>query len=64
MPRLRGVRTALSEKPKPEPTESIEIFLAPISDAIEMARTGGMKTGPSALAVLFAEPRLRALGIA
>jgi len=55
--------TTLSEKPKPEPMESIEILLTPLAEAVAMVRQGRMKTGPSALAVLLSDEKLRAHGI-
>lgn len=49
----------LSKNPKTESTESIETQLVPAEKAIELARSGGMKTGPCALAVLLCEPLLK-----
>ena len=48
----------LSKKPKTESTESIETQLVPADKAIELARSGGMKTAPCALALLLCEPLL------
>jgi 8-oxo-dGTP pyrophosphatase MutT (NUDIX family) len=49
----------LSEKPKTETTEEIEMLKVPVSKALELARSGQMKTGPCALAVLLCESALR-----
>ena len=51
----------LEKKQKTEATESIVVQLMPIAKAIELARTGGIKTGPCALAILMAEPLLEKL---
>jgi ADP-ribose pyrophosphatase len=51
----------LSRKPKTEASEEIKFELVPIEQALEMARTGAMKTGPCALAVLLSEEHLRQL---
>jgi ADP-ribose pyrophosphatase len=48
----------LSKKPKTESTESIETQLVPIQKAMELARSGAMKTAPCALALLLCEPLL------
>ena len=48
----------LSKNPKTESTESIEKQLVPVEKAIELARSGGMKTAPCALALLLCEPLL------
>ena len=48
----------LSKKPKTESTESIETQLVPVEKAMELARSGGMKTAPCALALLMCEPLL------
>ncbi|HEY0369105.1 MAG TPA: NUDIX hydrolase [Chthoniobacterales bacterium] len=48
----------LSKKPEQEPSETIEMQLVPVAEALEMARSGKMKTGPCALAVLLCEPLL------
>jgi ADP-ribose pyrophosphatase len=52
----------LSDKPDTEQTEQIEIQTVPAQEAVEMARSGSMKTGPCALAVLLCEPLLRRYG--
>ena len=52
---------ALSKKPKEEETETIETQLVPVAEAIELARSGQVKTGPCALAILLCEPHLRRL---
>lgn len=49
----------LAKKPKTEASETIETQLVPVAKAIELARTGAMKTAPCALAVLLCEPHLR-----
>lgn len=49
---------ALGE-PDREPTELIRLRRVPIEEGIQMARTGAIKDGPSALAILMAEPALR-----
>jgi len=47
------------EKPQREPTEaSMEIRAVPIAEALRLARTGGIRIGPSALAILQCEPHL------
>ncbi len=48
----------LSKEQKTEGSESIEMQLVPIAKAIELARSGAMKTAPCALAVLLCEPLL------
>lgn len=48
----------LSKKPKTESTESIETELVPVEKALELARSGAIKTGPCALALLLCEPLL------
>ena len=52
----RGVRLDL--EPKREPAEVIEVHLTPIDRALEMARSGEMVDGCSALALLRCEPYL------
>ena len=49
----------LAKKPKTESTESIEIEVVPAAKAIELARSGAVKTGPCALALLLCEPLLK-----
>lgn len=46
-----------------EATEKIEVVVMPASEAIEMARSGRMKDGLSALSILLCEPKLRELGL-
>lgn len=46
----------LTKNRKTEATESIEVQRVPVGEAIELARSGKMKTGPCALAVLLCEP--------
>lgn len=52
----QGVRLGL---PNPEPAEIITIHPIPIAQALAMARTGQITDGPSALALLWAEPHLQ-----
>ncbi len=52
----------LQRRQETEATESIEIQLVPVAKAVELARSGAMKTGPCALAVLLCEPLLPQLG--
>jgi len=52
------------DAPQPEPMEKIEIHQMPIGKAMHLVRSGQMKTGPSALAVLLCETRLKELGLA
>ena len=56
---VTGVK--LTAEPEREPAEEMETLVVPVEEALELARSGKMKTGPSALAVLLAEPRVRAL---
>jgi ADP-ribose pyrophosphatase len=49
----------LEKKPKTESTESIETQLVPVEKALELARSGAVKTGPCALALLLCEPLLK-----
>ena len=48
----------LSKKPKTESSESIETELVSVEKAVELARSGALKTGPCALALLLCEPLL------
>jgi ADP-ribose pyrophosphatase len=57
----RGVK--LERKKEPEPMEKIEVQLISAPEAVRLARSGGFRTGPAALAILLAEPRLRELGL-
>jgi ADP-ribose pyrophosphatase len=50
----------LSKKQDTETSEEIKVQLVPIENAVELARSGAMKTGPCALAVLLCEPLLKA----
>jgi ADP-ribose pyrophosphatase len=52
----------LSREQKTEASETIQVQLVPVEKAIELARTGAMKTAPCALAVLLCEARLRSCG--
>ncbi len=49
----------LVKKPDTEETETLDVQLVPVREAIELARSGKMKTGPCALAVLLCEPHLK-----
>lgn len=49
----------LSKEPKTEPSETLEAELVPVAEALELARSGAIKTAPCALAVLLCEPHLR-----
>ena len=53
---------ALGQKQETESSETIEVQLVPVEKAVEMARSGAVKTGPCALAILMCEPRLAKLG--
>lgn len=46
--------------PEREPTEHIRLHALPIAEALRLARTGAIKDGPSALAILLCEPLLQA----
>lgn len=46
-------------EPDREPTEHIRLRPVPVGEALHMARTGAIKDGPSALAILLSEPALR-----
>ncbi|HSH37501.1 MAG TPA: NUDIX hydrolase, partial [Chthoniobacterales bacterium] len=48
----------LSKNPKTESSEAIETQVVPAVKAIELARSGAMKTAPCALALLLCEPLL------
>lgn len=54
----------LKKAPTTEASESIEPQLVPLAKAIELARSGAMKTAPCALAVLLCEPFLQTLAAA
>lgn len=45
-----------------ESGETIDTQIVPAGEAVRLARTGGMQTGPCALAVIWCEERLRARG--
>lgn len=47
--------------PDHEPAEVIQVHTKPIAAVLEMARSGQISDGPSALALLLAEPRLYGL---
>ncbi len=55
----RDVR--LDREPQREPSEIIEVHLVPLERALEMARSGEMVDGHSALALLRCEPYLQSL---
>jgi ADP-ribose pyrophosphatase len=46
-------------EPEREATEQIELRIVPVAEALRMARTGAIKDGPSALAILLCESALR-----
>ena len=48
----------LSKNPKTESTEDIQTQLLPAEKAMELARSGAIKTAPCALALLLCEPLL------
>lgn len=52
----------LAKEQKTEAGETIELQLVPVEKAIELARSGEMKSAPCALAVLLCEPRLAQRG--
>ena len=52
---------ALTGNADPEPGESIERLVVPVAEALRLARSGEIKTGTCALALLLCEERLRAL---
>lgn len=52
-----GVRLG---EPAREPTEHITLRRVPLDDALHMARLGAVQDGLSALAILLAEPEIRA----
>ena len=52
----------ISKEQKTETSEEITLQLTPAEKAIELARSGAMRTGPCALAVLLCEPLLSKLG--
>jgi len=45
-------------EPEREPTEHIELRIIPVAEGLRLARTGHIKDGPSALAILLCEPVL------
>jgi ADP-ribose pyrophosphatase len=53
-----GVRLG---QPSREPTEHMEVCAVPIAEALRMARTGQIKDGPSALAILLCAAELGAV---
>ena len=57
-----ALKVELGGMPAHEPTERIEIVPTPAREALELARTGRVADGPSALALLFCEDLLRRYG--
>jgi ADP-ribose pyrophosphatase len=53
----------IAQRPHREPSESLETILMPVAEAFARVQRGEMKTGPTALAVLLAAPRLREVGV-
>jgi ADP-ribose pyrophosphatase len=51
--------TRLTGEPEREAAETMEIHPVPIEQALRMARSGDMRDGRSALALLWSEPYLR-----
>ncbi|MDQ6861572.1 MAG: NUDIX hydrolase [Verrucomicrobiota bacterium] len=49
----------LSKKPQTEASETLETQLVPVTEALELARRGKMKSAPCALAVLLCESHLQ-----
>jgi ADP-ribose pyrophosphatase len=52
----------VTRAPDEEASEEIRVQLLPAQQVVEMARSGKMKNGPCALAVLWCEPLLRQRG--
>jgi hypothetical protein len=52
----------ITDAPDTEESESIERRLVTATEAVEMARSGKMKTAPCALGLLMCEPLLRERG--
>lgn len=52
----------LEHEPETEQTEALETLAVPVREALRMARSGEMKTGPCTLGLLLCEEPLRALG--
>jgi ADP-ribose pyrophosphatase len=52
----------LVKKQETEASETLEVQLVPVEKAIELARSGAVKTGPCALAILMCEPLVSKLG--
>ena len=57
-----AVGVDLGADPEREASEEMHRILLPVAEAVAHATTGAMHTGPAALAVLMAVPRLRELG--
>jgi ADP-ribose pyrophosphatase len=51
--------TRLSRPPEREPAETLETQPVPIDEALRLARSGEMRDGRSALALLWSEPHLK-----
>jgi ADP-ribose pyrophosphatase len=49
--------------PEHEPAEVIQVHTKPIAEVLEMARSGQISDGPSALGLLLAESKLRGLSM-
>ncbi len=49
----------LSKEPKADASETLEMQLVPVAEALELAHSGAIKTAPCALAVLLCERLLR-----
>lgn len=52
----------LGREQKTEASETIEVQRVPIEKALELARSGAVKTAACALAILLCEPHLQKLG--
>ena len=52
----------LAKKQDTEASETLEVQLVPVEKAIDLARSGAIKTAPCALAILLCESRLAKLG--
>jgi len=53
-----GHNTRVIHEPRREISETIEVHLVPLEEAFRMARSGEMRDGRSALALLWSEPHL------
>lgn len=52
----------LADRPQPEDTELLSVQVMPVAEAIDMARSGKIQDGQSALAILLCENLLRHYG--